>query len=605
MPDMPNRAAGSAWRVLAAAGACALTLAAVIDATGGVDWALGPLRIRAHSPWRLLGAGVGMSGAALWWGGARMRSAMARAWEKPDRYASWIAAAAAMAVAAFGLSKGTWTAGGADAYGYVSQALLWLKGLPLQPEPLAAVVPWPLAELTLAPLGYQPGVEPGLIVPTYPPGLPLTMAAFAQVGGTGAAYWVVPVLGAAAVWFTYLLGRRCANAASGAAAALLLAASPVFLHQLVQPMSDVPVTAWWLLSLWGAAAGLPAVAGIGAAAAVLTRPNLAPVVALVMAAVLAHAYSRHRGPRAVLRTAAIFAVPLAAGFAFLAWLNARLYGSPFVSGYGSAANLFSLGNVPVNAVRYPGWLLETQTPIVLIGLAAPFAAWLERRTDHRAPSSIPGWIGLAFAAVVIACYLPYSPFDEWWYLRFLLPAIPVLLLLTTPLLVRMAALAPAAARGPLLAAGVALLGWHYLATATERLVFDLRRIEQRYLAAGAFAARGLPAKAVLLSMQESGSLRLYGGRATVRFDRLDPRWLDEAVRFLDRAGYRPYFALEAWEEPQFRERFAPSSPLGLLDWPPMADVGASVRVRFYDPRDRERFVAGERVATMRDPGAAR
>ena len=191
-----------------------------------------------------------------------------------------------------------------------------------------------------------------MIVPTYPPGLPLVMAAFAGVGGPGAVYWVVPLLGALAVWLTYVLGRRYADATSGAAAALLLAASPVFLYQLVQPMSDVPVTAWWLLSLWGAAAGLPAVAGAGAAVAVLTRPNLAPLAAVMMAAVLTHAYLQHRTPGAALRAAGAFALPLAAAVGFLLWLNARLYGSPFMSGYGAASGLFAFGNVAVNAGRY-------------------------------------------------------------------------------------------------------------------------------------------------------------------------------------------------------------------------------------------------------------
>jgi hypothetical protein len=136
-------------------------------------------------------------------------------------------------------------------------------------------------------------------------------------------------------------------------------------------------------------------------------------------------------------------------------------------------------------------------------------------------------------------------------------------------------------------------------TASDRSAFDLQRLESRYLAAGAFASRGLPASAVLLSVQESGPLRMYGGRTTVRFDYLEPEALEAAVQFLERAGHRPYFALESWEETQFRERFAGSSPLGLLDWPPMAEVGRPVKVRFYDPRDRQRFLAGEPVATAR------
>ena len=605
MPDPLRRASHPAWPVLAALGACSVALAAVVDVTGGIDWRVGPLHVRVQQPWRLLGAGLGLAAAAAWLGGAHLKAALARAWDARDRHAGWVAAGAAATAMAVGLGKGTRVAGSADAYGYVSQALLWLKGLPLQAEPLASVVPWPFADWSLSPLGFRPGVEPGIIVPTYPPGLPLAMAASASIGGPGAVYWVVPLLGAATVWLTYLLGRRCADAASGAAAALLVAASPVFLYQLVQPMSDVPATAWWLLSLWGAAAGLPLVAGLGAGAAVLTRPNLAPLAALVIAAVLVHAYSRHPRPRPVLRAAIACALPLAAAAAFLAWLNTRLYGSPFLSGYGAAAGLFTAGNVPVNAGRYLRWLLDTQTPVVLLGLAAPFIAWFGRRRTPGAPSSAPGWLGLGFAALVVACYLPYSPFEEWWYLRFLLPALPVLLILASSVLVRLVPATPAAVRAPLLVAGVALLGWHYVATASDRSAFALDRLESRYLAAGAFASGKLPGNAVLLSVQESGPLRMYGLRTTVRFDHLDPRGLDSAVRFLDGAGYRPYFVLEAWEETQFRDRFARSSPLGLLDWPPIAEVGSPVKVRFYDPRDRQRFLAGERVETMRDPAEGR
>ena len=364
---------------------------------------------------------------------------------------------------------------------------------------------------------YRPGLEPGIIVPTYLPGPPLAMAAAAGIGGTGAVYWVVPALGAAAVWLTFLLGRRFADAGSGAAAALLVAASPVFLYQLVQPMSDVPVTACWLLSLWGAAAGRPFVAGLGAGAAVLTRPNLAPLAPLMLAAGLTHAYVQHRNPRAVLRAAIICALPLAAAAGFLAWLHTRFYGSPFASGSGAASELFPLANVPVNAGRYIRWLLDTQTPVVLLGLAAPFAARFWRpgtpgglgRRRRGSASGSPPWSLRVPAELAI---------EEWWDLRLLLPAIPVLLILATAVLVRLTVPAPAVLRVPLLVACVGLLAWHYVATAVERSAFALDCLESRYLAAGAFVSRALPERAVLLSVQQSGPLRMYGGRTTVRFD---------------------------------------------------------------------------------------
>ena len=605
MPDDRTRDRRSLWPWPGAAGALLLALAAAVAATGGAEWSPGALRIRVHDPWRLFGAGILLTGISAWMGGRRFAAALERAWDARERHAWLVAAIAAVAVACAGVAWGTWSAGSADAYGYVSQAYLWLRGVPIQAEPLASTVPWPQAEWSLSPLGYRPGLEPGTIVPTYAPGLPLTMALAAAIGGPGAVFVVVPLLGAAAVWLAYLLGRRYAGGANGAAAAVLLASSPAFLYQVVQPMSDVPVTAWWLLALWGAAANRPFAAGCGAALAVLTRPNLVPAGAVVMAAVVLHAYARTAELRGAARTAAVragaaFAVPVGIAVAFLAWVNATLYGSPFASGYGTASELFSAGNIAPNAIRYTRWLFETHTPLILVCLAAPLAGRLFSRRQAAPPAAAWSWIGLAFACIIVLCYLPYAVFDDWWYLRFLLPAIAVILVLCAAVWERIVAVTPAAWRLAALAAGIVLLATFYVATARQRDAFQLRRFESRYAEAGAFAAARLPATAAFLSVQESGALRFYGGRATIRFEHIDPRDLDAAIAFLDRSGRRPYFALESWEEDQFKARFAPHSPLGRLDWPPMAEVGRPVRVRFYDPRDRARFLAGEPVATSRD-----
>jgi len=205
-----------------------------------------------------------------------------------------------------------------------------------------------------------------------------------------------------------------------------------------------------------------------------------------------------------------------------------------------------------------------------------------------------------FIAIVFGSYLPYSPFDEWWYLRFLLPALPLLLILTSAVLLGPAERIPAWLRVPVLALALTALATHHVATARDRQVFELQALESRYVAAGTYAARHLPAGAVLLSIQESGSLRLDGGRTTMHFDHLDPQGLDAAVQYLEQSGHQPYVALETWEEAQFRDRFSRASGLGRLDWPPAAEVGHPVKVRFYDPRDRQRFLDGGTVATFRE-----
>ncbi len=146
-------------RILLAAAGTLLAAGAVVLAGAGFTLAAGRIAIRVHTPWRLLGPGALAAAAALAFGGSHaVKADLERAWAARATWARWVAGSAAVATLVAGLVLGTWTAGSADAYGYVSQALLWLDGSTVEIQPLAA--------------------------------------------------------------------------------------SPVFLFQLVQPMSDVPVTAW-------------------------------------------------------------------------------------------------------------------------------------------------------------------------------------------------------------------------------------------------------------------------------------------------------------------------------------------------------------------------
>src|SRR2546428_8271779 len=120
------------------------------------------------------------------------------------------------------------------------------------------------------------------MVPPSARGLPMAMAATMKISGSrSAAFIVVPMLGAVAVWATFLLGRRLDTAVVGLFGALLVACSATFVFQLIQPMSDVPVTAWWMLAavlLFRGTEASAFLAGLACSAAVLTRPNLGPLV---------------------------------------------------------------------------------------------------------------------------------------------------------------------------------------------------------------------------------------------------------------------------------------------------------------------------------------
>jgi hypothetical protein len=493
--------------------------------------------------------------------------------------------AAAMALAAIvGVRWGAFAIGGSDSHCYAGQARMFAEGRTSLALPLAKPVPWPDAAATFAPSGFAKGPDPaGGSVPLCAAGLALAMAAAMRVAGDAAIFAVVPLLGLLAVWSTWLLGRRLAGPAVGAASSLLVACSPVFLYQLVQPMSDVPAAALWTTALAialgpaanmrpGIARGLAA--GLVTGAAIMIRPNLAPLA--IIPVLLAWP------SRAAALAVAGGVVP---GVAAVAIMQTAVYGSPLRSGYGDVSQLFSLSHVATNLVNYPSWMAFAHTPALAFGLLAPLAA--ARRGA--------AWALLAFILGVLAAYLPYVPFTEWWYARFMLPALPALIVLMMTLLERAASRLPARAGLTALVVVTVALGGFWTRRADEAAVFRLKTLEQKYVELGRLASSGLPRNAIVVAAQPTGSVRYYARLPTLSWDAIDPDWLDRVFAECRSRGLTPYLVIEAWEMEAFRSRFRGRSPAADLDWPPRATIGNVIFV--YDPADRDRYLAGERIRT--------
>jgi len=391
---------------------------------------------------------------------------------------------------------------------------------------------------------------------------------------------VVPLFGALLVWSTYLLGARFSRRV-GLASALLAACSPAFLFQLTQPMSDVPATALWVLTVAIATSGTrrsSLMAGLAASGAIAVRPNLLPL-GIVLGLFLLVRPERVWRERA--RDAAIFAAASLPGCLLVAVIQQVFYGSPLRSGYGTLPTLFAAEHIVPNAIRYATWMWQSHGFVWLLALAAPLM--------------LPGWLTtllLSLVAINIACYLPYAVFDDWWYLRFLLPAIAILLVMAMAVVDGLFHLW----RKPLWLAHVFAIAVcvFFIREARARSVFDLQRLEARYERAGMYVDSHLPPDALVVTSWESGSVRYYGHRNTLIWDSLDPAWLDRAIAYVRTRGYEPYFLFERWEEPIFRQRFA-GSTIARLDWPPAAEIAGQVRI--YRPDDRERYLSGTGVPT--------
>ena len=506
----------------------------------------------------------------------------------------------AAATAGIGIGYGTYSASSSDASGYVSEAALIASARLSTDEPLARTVAWRNATWTFSPLGYRPGAAPGELVPTYPAGLPLVMTPFRLLGGELASYFAVPLLGAIAVLATYCVGARLHSRYAGLAAAVLVATSPILLFQIVQPMSDVPATAWWALALVFALLPIPngpLAAGGAAGLAILTRPNLLPLAIVIALTTMNFPRVRSSADESSMQTRAPverrlrpdrllgFAAGVTPAIGALLLMQWRLFASPIASGYGTASELYSLGNIAPNLVGYARRLVEGELPALVTAIAAIVILMVTRPRSSVAPQ-LKRAVSLATLAFLIVglSYLPYAVFAEWSYLRFLLPAFPLGFVAIGGLLTAALLRLPAPIRAPLLLCTLAALGSFNVLRAEYEQAFNMRRYESRYRLAGRYLDSALPPRTVIVAVQESGSARYYTTRPVLRWDWLDPD-LDTAIATLQARGWHPVFAIEDWERPDLMKRH-PTSASARLDWRPRAEFGDEIRVLLYDPLDR-------------------
>ena len=426
------------------------------------------------------------------------------------------------------------------------------------------------------------------------PALPIVMAALQKIGGHAAAFIVTPVAGAALIWMTWLLGTRVRSRAVGLMSAWLMATSAPVLFMLMWPMTDIPATALAALMLWlllAESGRSAAFAGLVAAIGILTRPNFVVTAAAVGGWLCFDAW-RWRGPLRRWSRVAAFAAGVTPGIAITLLVNTSWYGSPIASGYGSASQLFGIDRVIGNTVRYTQWALAS-APLLFVGLfalAVPIArVW--RDAGGRRTATLLAAVTLS----VLVVYLPYEPYDQWWYIRFLLPAWPALVVATAvavEALLTTGRLAAQLRAGLVIAAGVAGVGF-----AATHLVFQIGVTERRYATIARLVDTMTEPDAVILTMPHSGTVRYYAGRDTLRYDVLNEDWIDRAIAWLAAQGRHPYVLLEDWEQPKFEARFATTYPDGTKPWAAVFNWQSKYTlgwVWLYDPLRRDRDVVTAR-----------
>ncbi len=471
---------------------------------------------------------------------------------RPARFplAGLVLAAALLGYGWFIYQDGAPYAGGADSSGYLNSARLLASGrLADSVRTVPGLEPPDWIYFFHQPLGYA--VKPGQteMVPTYPVGLPLHYVVGAWFVGFEKTARVVNALTAIVAGLLFFrLARRVGLGSGWAAVAVaLLGCCPIWIFHALQPLSDCVATTWILAAMVAAlrAADHPrwaVAAGAALGIAVLVRPT--SLLAVAPLAVLLP-----RTPRAWIAFV-LGGLPAAV---FLGWYNVTLYGGALQTGYSQGGSelwsAFGREFVAGNLAFFAAWVPKVLSwPVVLLAVLGLAWLWPCRRTLAVA---LLAWIG-AF----LAFYTPYFCAGEsWGYLRFLLPAFPAVILAALLAAQRLAQSLPPAGRR--FAPALVVLGTvsFQLALADELHLTDIRSGERTYWVAARWMRDHLPADAVVLSMQLSGTITFYNTQPIVRWDQITPAQF-ALLRRAAAAHHRPlYAALFPFEQGPLKGRF--------------------------------------------------
>lgn len=459
-------------------------------------------------------------------------------------------------------------ASGADNSGYMNAARLFLAGKIREtlrlPEglPQGQFRPW-----LFTPLGFSPSADGKELVPTYPPGLSATQALFALFTGSleTAAQAVNVFCGVLLVFLTYRLGRALGfERAASLVATLLVAANPVTVRFFTWNMSDGPATTWAVAAIFFAVRaqkrpGLASLSGFFFALGMATRPTN-----LLLYPALAYALGGRAKPHLAF---AAGASPLLSGLFFY---NHVQYGAFWRTGYGAMAREFKLRYFLPTLSHYGTWFVRFFSPLAPVPLLGHILALRRRHTPHLL--LVLWWVPFfAFYA-----FYKYTN-DTWWYLRFVLPAFPALVLGGVAALAEKKRLVagrlarPWVRALPVLVAAVALTA--NVVWLAKLRVFSLSAEEKVYRQAVHWVCSQTPETSWLFASQLSGAFYFYSSRAIVRHDLFSSKELTELLRQQEQRGLPAFMALFDFEAATFTRRHP-----GLVA--PFANSGHVLLLRF-------------------------
>lgn len=422
---------------------------------------------------------------------------------------------------------------GADCGGYLGSAKLLSEGK-LKGQIRTIPEFRPADPRPYTPHGYIGKGSSGVMVPSYPVGLPLHFALSSKLLGW---YWgplLVQVLGAVScVVLCYSLLRELKIDPDFAAiGALVLAVSPLLLSVTFIPLSDAWAAAWCTAAVVAALRARRSwkwalAAGVAVSMAMLVRPNsllVLPALALIL--------FRWK----LLLAAVLGGLPLSL---LSALYNQALYGGPLQTGYGGIGGALAAHYVAGSFLNY----LRTFCFVLpVVFPAALLIPWLSLRKNSREIGALWLWLG---AFLVFFSFYLFTP-THWWYLRFVLPAFPGAVALGMVALDRLALAAAERqlpfSRGALGAAIVAISVATSVYWTMQKRITHSAADQSTCTEVSLWARQHLPAAALVGSSYSSSALYFYTEYPIVRWDCLSPEIYRQLVSAISASG-RPFYAV--------------------------------------------------------------
>lgn len=427
-------------------------------------------------------------------------------------------------------------AGGSDTSGYFNEARLLAHSEIHEPVRSLSSLPAKDAHAFLyVPLGFKPapdGTE--RLVPTYPPGLSLMLIPTAgAIGWRHAGDAVLLFHSLAGLALIFALGRIFGlSLAWSMAGVVALAASPLYLFMSLWAMSDVPAMAWTtaaVIAAWKSRERTPwaFAAGICAGVAFLVRPSDF-LIALPM--VLAIGFSPRRWFLAAAGGLPSVAVLLA--------INHAAYGGYLECGYGAIWSEFHSDLVGSTLLFSARWLPLVVSPIVVL---APAIVGVSR--------SRPGIAAVlaAWAALYLGFYAPYRwTHEDWWFLRFLLPAAPAFLVAGLIVMQFCFEWVRARTSGAWVRIAFILVFVATVAVEVKQIrplhAWSIGHGELKYGRIAIWLNAHVPKNSALVGVQFSGAAYYFTDFIFVRTDEMDPDTAQQVRSSVQREG-RPVFAV--------------------------------------------------------------